>query len=266
MTIATLVSVYLCHLDRLNRKSAKQARSHASRLVIVEQEVESFDPDKYQETRRACNAKPATINREIEILKSAAKHWERTYNEKVPLRHIIRLPEKNVRQGFFGEDEWFELMKYLPWWLVGFCDFAYFTGWRKSEIAGLRWEWITFDEIRIPDSKNDTGRVIPLAGPIRNIIKTASGNREFRPTPWVFADPNGNQIGDFRKRWKSACKAAGLAGRLFHDFRRTAVRNMIEKGVDREVAKKITGHKTDSMFTRYQIVDKRQMTSALEKL
>src|SRR5581483_936703 len=71
---------------------------------------------------------------------------------------------------------------------------------------------------------------------------------------------NGRQVVEFRREWKAACMAAHLTGRIFHDFRRTAVRNMIRAGVPQSVAMSISGHKTVSMFNRYNI------TSAADKL
>jgi len=278
MTICEVVQSYLNHLYRMQKKSARHSHSHAKPVLAwcAYAKVEDFDAVQYQSLRKDAGVKPATINRELEVLKQAARHWNRMRlpAEAVTLRHIPRLPENNVRQGFFEHADWHRLSEHLPWWLVGFCDFAYYTGWRKSEIAGLKWSDIYFDKegstvptaIRIGDSKNGEGRVIPVAGPIRAVLSGALYNR-ITSSPWVFHDPAGNKIRDFRKRWLTACKAAGFAvAPLFHDFRRTAVRNMIEAGIDREVAKKITGHKTDSMFARYQIVDQRQMTAALEKL
>jgi integrase len=71
---------------------------------------------------------------------------------------------------------------------------------------------------------------------------------------------------DFRKAWTSACEAAGVAGRIRHDFRRTAVHNLERAGVPRSVAMKITGHKTESVYRRYAIVRDADLQDAVRKL
>jgi integrase len=71
---------------------------------------------------------------------------------------------------------------------------------------------------------------------------------------------------DLRKAWASACRKAGRPGVLFHDLRRSAVRNMEQAGVPRSVATKITGHKTESVYRRYAIVSDADLAAAAQKL
>jgi integrase len=72
-------------------------------------------------------------------------------------------------------------------------------------------------------------------------------------------------IAEFRGAWERACRVAGCPGRLFHDLRRTAARNMTRAGVPRHVAMAVTGHLTESMFRRYDIVDEGDLRRAAQQ-
>jgi integrase len=79
-----------------------------------------------------------------------------------------------------------------------------------------------------------------------------------------------NKIKDFRGAWARACKLVGLvpgrAGIVPHDLRRCMARNLSRAGVPEQIAMKITGHKTASMYRRYRIVDERDLREATERL
>ena len=83
-------------------------------------------------------------------------------------------------------------------------------------------------------------------------------------SPLVF-HRDGEPIKDFRGAWRKACTTANQPGLLFHDLRRSAVRNLVAAGVDQAVAMRVTGHKTASVFQRYRIVADDDVKAALER-
>jgi len=107
-----------------------------------------------------------------------------------------------------------------------------------------------------------------MEGELLEVIHFQRALREskFQECPWVFFNEEGKRIGDFRKSWKSACKRAGVKDRLFHEFRRTAIRNMVRAGVPERVAMMISGHKTRSIFDRYNIVIEDDLKKANQRV
>ena len=230
--------------------------------------------EEYRTVRRRERAAPATVNQEFAHLRRAMELLRQDH-AAFQIPKVPKLTVNNTRQGFVDDTEMSRLLKELPEYLRGPTEFAYVTGWRRGEVFGLRWkdvDWRSM-EISLETSKNGEGRVIPFSalprlGEILHRAKeeTASIQKDAdRIVPLVF-HKNGNPVRDTRKDWREATKAAGLEGVLFHDLRRSAVRNMERAGVPRSVAMKVTGHKTESIYARYAIVDSIAMSEGLAKL
>src|SRR6266576_1397798 len=260
--------------DRWNRKVAsnvKPLREHFGTWRAVEVTSEAIGT--YIENLREQKYSNATANRRTQLLGQAFKIAIRNkLLSAIPF--IPRLSELgNERQGFFETADFEAVVSHLPEYLRDFCRFGFVTGWRKGSIESLRWSDVGEDVIylRAANSKTRKPETMPLEGELLSIIerrRTAAviqeENKEPRFAEFVFHH-KGEPIGDFRKAWATACKRAGVGHRLFHDLRRTASRNMIDAGVQQAVAMKITGHKTDSMFRRYAIVNEDQKREALQQ-
>jgi integrase len=114
--------------------------------------------------------------------------------------------------------------------------------------------------ITLHDSKNGDGRTVPLYGALGELVERRRTRRA--PSPWVF-HRRGQPVRDFREAWLAACKATQLAGKVFHDLRRTAIRDPVRAGVPDTVAMTISGHWSRSTFDRYNIASEKDRAEAL---
>jgi integrase len=225
------------------------------------------DVDRYIEKKQREGFAPATINRMLQLVSQAYKKAiERGEIDRAPkFRHLSEAG--NERRGFFERAEFDAVSRHLPPDIADFSLFCFLSGWRKGEAASIEWGDVEGNLIRLraTHSKNGESRSIAIAG---ELVALMARRREARLiggttlAQFVF-HRNGAPIQEFRKSWGSACKKAGV-NRLFHDLRRSAVRNMIRSGVPQSIAMKISGHKTASMFRRYDIASEDDLRSAIE--
>jgi integrase len=176
--------------------------------------------------------------------------------------------ENNVRTGFLEDERYAALLRELPEELKPLFAVAYATGVRKGELCAIRWDQVDFTEgfitLEGQATKNGAARALPiLEGDMRRLLVEAKRDRDANHPAcvWVF-NRGGEPIRDFRASWEAACKRAGVPELNFHDLRRTAVRNMRRAGVPQVVRMRISGHKTDSMERRYNIVDADDLKTA----
>lgn len=229
--------------------------------------------DAYIQKRLNEGAENATVNRELAALKRIFNIGARQTPPKVDrVPYIPMLKENNVRKGFFEHGDFLALRDALPDYLKGFVTFAYKTGWRVSEIEGLTWAQVDLSNgivrLEAGETKNDEGRTVYLDEELQEVFQREYEARKNhkKVMPWVFAnEPENGPIKDFRGAWVMACETAEIGGRLFHDFRRTAVRNMVRAGIPERVAMMVSGHKTRSVFDRYNIVSDTDLRLAAQK-
>jgi integrase len=226
--------------------------------------------------RKQQKAAPATINRELATLSKGLRvaHQNKKLAGQPP--RIEKLQEDNIRQGFFEREQFEAVRKHLPAYAKPVVTFMYLTGWRiRSEVLPLQWRQVDFQAgtVRLEPgtTKNKEGRTFYLTPELRTCLEAQRAATEAlqRQTgciiPWVF-HREGTPMKSFWKAWKTACKAAGAPGRIPHDFRRTAVRNLERAGVPRSVAMKMVGHKTEAIYRRYAIVSDADLQDAAKKL
>jgi integrase len=234
--------------------------------------------------------KPPAL-RTIENELNALKHAMRLAKKDGKLAGVPEFPtlaKPNPRAGFFEPEEFAALLAELAAPLQGPTEFAYITGWRKQEVLDLTWDRVDWAagvvKLEGSGTKNKEGRTFPFA--VMPRLKSLLEERRDQKLVHEITTSsiiqhvfhrNGQPIKDFYAAWEHACGRAArdqkgaivrpqLIGRLFHDLRRTAVRNLVRAGVPEQTAMKLTGHKTRAVFDRYDIVNEKDLAEAVAKL
>ncbi len=264
---------------RINRKkSLKKAKASVKHLKktfegLRATQITTPRIEAHIEHRLDEGAANATINRELAALKRMLNLGAQQTPPKVDrVPYIPMLKEDNVRKGFFEHEDFLALRDALPSYLKGFVTFGYKTGWRVSEIAGLTWERLDLENgivrLEVGETKNDEARTVYLDDEAKEVFHKQRDRRKRakKLLPFVFLNHKADdKVKRFDRAWKSACKNAGIGKRLFHDFRRTAVRNMVRSGTPERVAMTISGHKDRSVFERYNIVNDTDLKLAAQR-
>lgn len=213
--------------------------------------------ERYIAKQSAAKYSNASINRDLAALKRMFNLARRSTPPKVQRMPAFpqRLKEAAPRRGFVEDAKYHELLEGArETWLKGFLAIAYRFGLRSQEILDLRVRQVESDIIRLDpgSTKNDEGRIVPLTAEIRQLLVPCLAKKQ--PRDFLFTRSDGMHVRDFRGAWDALVSAAGVPDLLVHDLRRSAVRNMIRRGVPERVAMAISGHKTRSIFDRYNIV------------
>jgi integrase len=260
--------------DRLRYLDGFFARRRAA--AIDAPLITQYVADRQRAPRPPANR---TINIELSLLKRmlrlAYKHGKLA---RVPPIDMLR--EAPPREGFFEAPESAAVRRRLPVDLQAAVAVYNTYGWRKREVLTLERPQLDLKvgtlRLNPGSTKNGEGRLVYLTPELKTLLAAqvervdALQRRLGRIIPYLFPHLTGRRAGTprrgFTKRWRTACKDAGVPGRYVHDFRRTAVRNLERAGVPRSVAMKITGHKTESVYRRYAIVSDADLLEATRKL
>jgi integrase len=252
--------------------------------------------NRYTATRRTAGRDNGTINRELTLLRAMFNCGRRTTVEGTeggkpkakPLvtympAFPIRLKESEPRKGFVTDAEYARLAANAKeLWLRALIAVAYTFGFRKGELLDLRVRqvdlmdrWI---DLESGTTKNDDARKVKMTAEVFQLMLECVRGKN--PDDHVFTREDGSRVMDPRKAWYNLCIKAGLGhyvaakgksgeyrryvGLNLHDFRRSAVRNMTRRGVNDKTAMLISGHKTRSVFDRYNIGDEADLVRASE--
>jgi integrase len=273
LTLEDLATAYIQDYELQGYRTTNSARGRVANLQAVfgGTRATAITPTMirdYQVLRRQDGAAASTINRETSGLSRMFRLAIELGRLQTMPRFPKRLQEEPPRQGFFEHDEYLRVRTHLPTGYQDILDFAYYSGWRRREVTELTW-----DEVDLPGgvvrlapvrSKTKTSRVLPLSSPLKGVLARRANKRQ--PNDCRVFARDGVTVRQWKIVWSTACQKAGVPGRYFHDCRRTAARNLVRAGVPERVAMLLTGHKTRSVFDRYNIVNERELATAGERL
>ena len=210
--------------------------------------------------RKGEKIKPATVNKERMQLNTAL-------NKAVSHRKLIinplagkmkKLNEDNIRERVLTEGEFEQLLEFLSSPLREMTLVAYYLALRQGEILGLTWNHIDFKRNLIILSHGETKTGFKRRIPIHPIVQSMlNGLPRGLHTNRVFLSrgkPVQNFTGNYKRQWDKAVKMAGLGDFTFHDLRHCAINNLRLAGNDHFTIMTISGHRTTSVFRRYNVV------------
>ena len=273
LTFDDVAADYLADYGLQGYRTLDSARGRVANLrgMFAGRLVTSITPGhirQYQVLRRQQGMAAASVNRETSALSRMFRLAIELGKLETMPRFPQRLAENPPRQGFFEHDEYLKVRGHLPSPYQDVLDFAYYSGWRRREVTELTWDEVDLvgGVVRLAPGRSKTrvGRILPISTAIREVLDRRV-NRRQESDALVFKR-DGVTVRQWKVAWDGACRRAGVPGRLFHDCRRTAARNLIRAGVPERVAMLLTGHKTRCVFDRYNIVNERELATAGERL
>jgi integrase len=285
ITVKVIVDDYLLHRRAL--RSIGKLRCHAVSLLAGlgdrrAARVMSSDVEAYVAGREALGRARATINRELELLRAAYRHAAGQKPRKVSPSKIpsFKIPKvHNARRGFLSHEQVEAILQNISDLdLRDFLAWRYWTAMRPIETVRLTWEDVDLGAgivtLHAADDKTGKGRSIAVAGPLKALMERRQARRVLG-CPLVFhhkvRGKRGQPVKDYRKAWRTACKAVGLVagikgGLIPYDLRRSGLRNLTRAGVSETVAMGISGHRTRSTFDRYNITSAADTGEAIERV
>jgi integrase len=235
-------------------------------IAVTKTRVNEYVTKRLETDKRA----PATVAYELRMLNLAFSLAVK--NDVLAIASKFQVPRvDNVRGQFFSDEEFGLIMLELEPALRPICQYLFLVPWRRDEARNLSWRNVDWQnkEVRLTaaETKEKKGRVFPFADtPIEKLLEERWKVRT-SDDGLVFHDGVGRPLGKslIRYHWGKARTKIGLADRVLHSLRSTSIRNYRIAGVDTATIKSLSGHSTDSVFARYNLIDSKDRARAMAK-
>lgn len=273
-TVGALLDGMIGDLETKRRRSLRVVTSQVNHLRDAFGSVRRSEVDRealkaYQRTR-VKTAKPRTVDIELSLLSRAFRLGGFT---PPPFERMIR-GAANARQGFLEPKDVEKLIgEVQDKDLADFVEFIFLTGRRVGEVAAYEWRDVQSNVLLVRPEINKTEHpeTIPLEGRVADIIERrraakSSSQFVFHGRGTRLSKRVGGLVGWAQAAFKAAAAKIGQPNLNPHDARRSATRNMIRAGAAQTVVMKITGHRSDAMFRRYNITSEEDQRKVLARM
>jgi integrase len=238
--------------------------------TLNQEDVDRYLDARLQEkTRRQQPPASATLDREVELLRRMANYAVKCGRlPSNPLAGVKLQHKPNARRMVIDDEMFGRLYEAAEPALRPILLVAFDTGMRLREILNLTWKQLDLREhtirLEAADTKTEQPRVVVLT---KRVVEALTGLPRHIRSEYVFANPKtGGPWRDIRKTFHRACRAAKLKGLWFHDLRRSFVTRARRLGIPESVCMRMTGHRTRSVFERYNIISEDDLRTAVGKL
>jgi integrase len=276
-SIDTLLDGLLRHY-KLNRRESSYAWCRYVVEASLRPQFGKIKASKLRKThlqdfvhrRLASGRANATVKNDLVLLQRAFSL------EEVAFPKFQKPIANKVREVILKDDEFELLHRHLPDHVKTVALFSFETGCRLGEILSLRWDQTALHgpdgkrgiiRLRGGETKNGEAKSIPLTDRLRVALRSLRSSKE-NDSPYVFTY-RGRQLRDIRTSWRKGCEVAGLVDSVgkprfrFHDLRRTAITAMTRSGIPETIIMRISGHKTRSVFDRYNLASDEDLWRAV---
>lgn len=272
-----LAEQYLEDYAKVNNLAWKRVESCLKRLkeFFGKHHLRNVSPlmiEKYKQKRLKEGIKPASVNRELSVLKRAfnlAIKWKMA--DENPVRDVRFLRQSEPRERMLTEEEEKRLLEASTEHLKPVIMIALRTGMRKGEIADLKWEQIDMRhrEIEVTKTKSGKKRIIPICEDLYEVFLSMWGENSGSEFVFQYEDPKTGErkrLKYFRRAFESACRRAGIKKLTFHDLRHTFASRLVRAGVDLITVKDLLGHHSVRTTERYTHSGQEQKRKAVRLL
>jgi integrase len=271
IALADLNKRYMEHAKTHKRSWMRdeQMLRHMERIMgpVLLSQITPLKVEDYQQSRLQEKVCPATVNRELALLKhelNLAERWG-LHQRPNPVRMVRFLREDNLQCVTLSEDGERALLKHCPSYLQDMVLFALNTGLRCGDLFDLKWEEVDLEGRRMARLMQKSKRMlkVPLNAVACDILQSWAAHKK---CPYVFFNQvTGDRFRDLKAGLKNAVKDAGLEGITWHIFRHTFASRLVRNGVDLVTVKELCGHSHISTTMRYAHTNEETKRWAVQK-